>query len=969
MPYALAFVYGGQLVAHGKADAGTVLNVFFAILIGSFSIAMLAPALQSISKGRAAASKLFETIDRVPCINSAETSGRKPAGTDGDIRLSNVSFHYPSRPNVPILKSLSTSFQAGKVTALVGGSGSGKSTIISLIERFYDPLPGSSIKLDGNDLRSLNLTWLRRQIGLVSQEPTLFATTVRGNVEHGLIGSVWEHASDEERLALVKSACVAANADGFIAKLPLGYDTVVGDRGMLLSGGQKQRIAIARAIVSNPRILLLDEATSALDGHSERVVQDALDKASVGRTTIVVAHRLATIRNADKILVMSAGEVVEEGTHNRLLELNGHYATLVQNQKLQEDSKPQETDDVDDDEIVTETFTVSAEKNSPLHRSTTTTSISGQIIRKRSAAAAEVAADATPMGFFAVFRRLLQMNKSYWKWYAAGTVGSVASGMVYPAMSILFGKAIADFELPSNLIRHALYRKALWYFIVAILASASRFLNFYMFARTGYELVATLRKRFFGSVLRHDIEWFDEEKNATGAVTANLSALPQNVHGLFGVTLGAILSAVTTLVGGCIIGLCYGPLLSLIGIGCIPLIISSGYIRLRVVVTKEEKTRKWQSSSAQMASEASAAVRTVASLTREAQVCEMYSKSLEEPMRISNRVAVRAQALYAASQGIMFLVIALVFYIGALWIANGWCTTPMFYTSLTSVIFATLEAGDVFQYVPDASKAVSAARAIFDSIDNVPFVDADSAEGIVLDPKQVRGNITFSNVHFRYPTRPDVRVLRDLTLDVPAGKYVALVGPSGCGKSTLIGLLERFYDPLIGRITLDGTDIRQINVASYRSQLGLVSQEPTLYTGTIRSNLVLGATGEITDEQLIQACTDANIYDFIMSLPDGFDTQVGGKGAQLSGVSCTHETKLTMVGTEAAHCYCPRPRSRSEDPPPRRGHRRAGQHERARRPGRAGPCLQGPIGHQHCAPPQLDPERRHHLLHQRGRCA
>lgn len=251
---------------------------------------LIAPEAQAIGAAGGAAAKLFMTIDRVPPIDSADPSGLKPEKVTGEIILNDVRFNYPSRPDVPIIKGLSLSFSAGKTAALVGASGSGKSTIVALIERFYDPLEGS-VTLDGNNLKDLNVRWLRSQIGLVSQEPVLFSTTIRKNVEHGMFGTALEHASDEERFAAVKEACIKSNADGFVSKLPDGYDTLVGERGFLLSGGQKQRIAIARAIVSDPRVLLLDEATSALDTQSEGIVQNALDKAAAGRTTITVAHR------------------------------------------------------------------------------------------------------------------------------------------------------------------------------------------------------------------------------------------------------------------------------------------------------------------------------------------------------------------------------------------------------------------------------------------------------------------------------------------------------------------------------------------------------------------------------------------------------------------------------------------------------------------------------------------------------
>ena len=235
----------------------------------------------AITHGRGAAAKLYDTIDRVPDIDSASPAGLKPENVHGEITLEDVRFAYPSRPTVQVVKGLNITFRAGKTAALVGASGSGKSTIVSLVERFYDPLSGV-VKLDGNNIKDLNVKWLRSQIGLVSQEPVLFATTIKGNVAHGLIGTKFEFAPQEEKEALIKEACTKANADGFITKLPLGYDTLVGERGFLLSGGQKQRVAIARAIVSDPRILLLDEATSALDTQSEGIVQDALDKAAAG---------------------------------------------------------------------------------------------------------------------------------------------------------------------------------------------------------------------------------------------------------------------------------------------------------------------------------------------------------------------------------------------------------------------------------------------------------------------------------------------------------------------------------------------------------------------------------------------------------------------------------------------------------------------------------------------------------------
>jgi ATP-binding cassette subfamily B (MDR/TAP) protein 1 len=416
------------------------VNVFLAIIIGSFSLALLAPEMQAVTHGRGAAAKLFATIDRVPPIDSADPSGLKPEKVIGEISFEDVKFNYPSRPSVPVLRGLSLTFPAGKTAALVGASGSGKSTIVALVERFYDPLEGS-VKVDDVDIRDFNIKWLRSHIGFVSQEPTLFNTTIKGNVAHGLINTNYEHASEEEKFALIKEACIKANADGFISNLPNGYDTVVGERGFLLSGGQKQRVAIARAIVSDPRILLLDEATSALDTQSEGVVQDALDKAAAGRTTITIAHRLSTIKDAHQIFVMGDGLVLEHGTHSELLRNpDGPYARLVQTQKLREAAHTQDSEQSSARASMDlENIKKTSRKEEPIRRKDTSRSLASELMEKKRKLDPESGAQESFPGFWYLFMRMATLNKDAWRSYLIGSVFACLTGMIYPAFGIVFG--------------------------------------------------------------------------------------------------------------------------------------------------------------------------------------------------------------------------------------------------------------------------------------------------------------------------------------------------------------------------------------------------------------------------------------------------------------------------------------------------------------------------------------------------
>lgn len=884
--YGLAFHFGTTLINQGHADAGVVVSVVLAIIIGSFSLAMIGPEAQAIAKGCGAAAKLYSTIDRVPEIDSANEGGLKPEHVEGQISLEDVDFSYPSRPTVQVTKKLSLNFVAGKTAALVGASGSGKSTVISLLERFYDPTSGV-VRLDGVDLKDLNLKWLRSQIGLVSQEPSLFATTIKENVGHGLIGTKWEHASEEEKLALIKTACVKANADGFIGKLPNGYETMVGERGFLLSGGQKQRIAIARAIVSDPRILLLDEATSALDTQSEGVVQDALDKAAAGRTTITIAHRLSTVKDADVIYVMGNGVVLESGTHTELLAADGAYAHLVQSQKLREaEEKEARLDSDDEDEEDNEgDMEKQAREEIPLGRRNTSRSLASEILeQKRQEQDGE---EDKSFSLFYLFRRMGAIVRDQWKAYILGAFFASISGFAHPAYGAVFSNGINGFsKLTAEERRFDGDRNALWLFIIAIVSGiAAGFQNYY-FSATAATLCSRLRKLSFKAILRQDIEYFDDDNNTTGALTSKLSGDPQKVNGLAGVTLGAIVQAFATVVAGSILGLALIWKLALVGIACTPVLISAGYIRLRVVVLKDEANKKAHEDSAHLACESAGSIRTVASLTREADCLRMYSQSLEEPLRKSNRAAIWSNGLYSLSQGTVFFVVALTFWYGSILVANREADVFSFFVGLMSTTFGAIEAGNMFMFVPDVSSAKGAGTDIIKLLDSVPDIDAESEVGKTLEQGAVKGHIRLENVHFRYPTRPGVRVLRDMSLEVKPGTYIALVGASGSGKSTVIQLIERFYDPLAGHVYLDGELITDLNVQEYRKHIALVSQEPTLYAGTVRFNILLGATKpaeEVTQDEIEDACRKANILEFIESLPQGFDTEVGGKGSQLSG--------------------------------------------------------------------------------------
>jgi ABC transporter fused permease/ATP-binding protein len=317
---ALVLWYGGRLVAGGAMTTGDLMSFQVYSLFVAFALGGLSDLWADLMRASGAAERIFELLDRTPAI--APTGGVTLPRVEGAVELRGVSFHYPTRPDVPVLRGIDLAIRPGEAIAFVGPSGAGKSTIAALLMRLYDPDRGA-VLLDGHDLRSLDPSWLRGHIGVVSQEPLLFATTIAENIRYGKAD-----ATDAE----VQAAARAANAHDFIVRFPDGYATMVGERGVQLSGGQKQRVAIARAVLKDPRLLILDEATSALDAESEALVKDALDRLMTGRTTVIIAHRLSTVVGADWAVVLDGGSIVESGSHAALMAADGPYKRLVERQ-------------------------------------------------------------------------------------------------------------------------------------------------------------------------------------------------------------------------------------------------------------------------------------------------------------------------------------------------------------------------------------------------------------------------------------------------------------------------------------------------------------------------------------------------------------------------------------------------------------------------------------------------------------
>ncbi|KAL2992522.1 hypothetical protein AAZX31_10G052300 [Glycine max] len=879
--YALLLWYGGYLVRHHYTNGGLAIATMFSVMIGGLALGQSAPSMAAFTKARVAAAKIFRVIDHKPVIDRRSESGLELESVTGLVELRNVDFSYPSRPEVLILNNFSLNVPAGKTIALVGSSGSGKSTVVSLIERFYDPSSGQ-VLLDGNDVKSFKLRWLRQQIGLVSQEPALFATTIRENI---LLGR-----PDANQVEIEEAARVA-NAHSFIIKLPEGYETQVGERGLQLSGGQKQRIAIARAMLKNPAILLLDEATSALDSESEKLVQEALDRFMIGRTTLVIAHRLSTIRKADLVAVLQQGSVTEIGTHDELFAKgeNGVYAKLIRMQ-----------------EMAHETSMNNARKSSA-RPSSARNSVSSPIITRNSSYGRSpysrrlsdfstsdfsLSLDASHPNYrleklafkdqASSFWRLAKMNSPEWLYALIGSIGSVVCGSLSAFFAYVLSAVLSVYYNPNH--RHMIREIEKYCYLLIGLSSAALLFNTLQHSFwdiVGENLTKRVREKMLAAVLKNEMAWFDQEENESARIAARLSLDANNVRSAIGDRISVIVQNTALMLVACTAGFVLQWRLALVLVAVFPVVVAATVLQKMFMTGFSGDLEAAHAKATQLAGEAIANVRTVAAFNSEKKIVGLFTSNLETPLRRCFWKGQISGSGYGIAQFALYASYAL-----GLWYASWLVKHGISDFSNTIRVFMVLMvsangAAETLTLAPDFIKGGRAMRSVFDLLDRITEIEPDDPDATPV-PDRLRGEVELKHVDFSYPTRPDMSVFRDLSLRARAGKTLALVGPSGCGKSSVIALIQRFYDPTSGRVMIDGKDIRKYNLKSLRRHIAVVPQEPCLFATSIYENIAYGHDSA-SEAEIIEAATLANAHKFISSLPDGYKTFVGERGVQLSG--------------------------------------------------------------------------------------
>ena len=895
--------------------------------IASFVISQVAPFIHIFGAATAAAQTLKSIASRVPRIDSTSDSvdGGSPPDT-GHIIFTDVSFAYPARPETQALKGVSLTVAKGNHTAIVGASGSGKSTLGGLLTRLYDPSAGN-ILLDGVDIANLNVRHLRRCIGVVDQDSALLPCSILENIAFGVFSTCSRNAEhsvvqsslsrviksvrkgqdihfvlSKEPVAVqslflkIQQAAIMADAHSFICNLKYGYATLIGSAVCELSGGQKQRLALARALVKDPPILLLDEATSALDSISEQKILNSLKAHRKGKTTITIAHRLGTVKDADLVIVMQDGQIVEQGTHDDLIASDGPYSSMTELQSLQV-ANPISSQPSD---VSTAACSLTSKPKPPTNEVRRSSWRSLQRLSKKKETCS---ADGPVYGSnWSIIRGFVSLARPHLSYLVVGVFAAVIAGGAYSGDAVIFGNTIGNLNPckgPSK-VRSVGNLAGLLFFILALAAFLANSAGGSAFGRVAEKVVFRLRILTFRSLLEQDLLWHVSEGRTPVQLLSYFTVDTNALAGLSGVVVGTILTILVNLIASILMTHIIAWKIAIVLLATLPILLGSGFMRLYALSKFQARHQKLFATPAGISLEAVASIKTIAHYSLEEEIYKRYSRSLRAPYKACLREFAYTNFWLATAYSISTLIYALAYWWGAKQISAGVYSQTQFFIVLPALLFSAQSCGQMFALAPDVSNARVAATRLFELIkphskytpSPLALMSDLQEDGLAeKDPEKALNSsatkpsplnqpgmaIEARNINFAYPNRPDVSILTDLTLSIQPGQFCALVGPSGAGKSTIFSLLESFYTPTSGSIYFDNHSTTFSHTNSPRSSISLVPQSSTLFSDTISFNVGLGAhpSHMPTATEIEDACKAANIHSLITSLPDGYDTQCG----------------------------------------------------------------------------------------------
>jgi ATP-binding cassette subfamily C protein CydCD len=838
---ASALAWGAFKVTNGELDLRALVVL---LLLGAEVFRPMREMIILYHQGflaTAAAEGIFAVME-TPVEVRDGTIREAPDATSGllepEIRFENVAFGYQNGSR-PALRDVSFTLHKGEKLGIVGPSGAGKSTVVALMLRFLDPQKGR-ILLGGHDLRDLSLGFLRRHIAVVAQDTYLFYGTVADNLRL---------ARPEATQQEIEAAARVANAHDFIVALPNGYETLIGERGARLSGGERQRLAIARALLKNAAILVLDEALSSVDAQNEAVIQEALSRLMERRTTLIIAHRLSSVIDAHRILVLDQGKIVEAGSHTELLRTGGVYAELMAGQQ-----HLSEGDRIPNAPVATNGL---ARGNGQLQ-------VTAQVTPARSA---------RPLPVFTTLQRLLALVRPF----AAKTFLAFSSGVLYQAASI--GVGVSSAFVVGQVIRQGdIFLPVLLLALAVIATSLLSWLELWIAHDLAYQLLAEMRIDMYRTLDPLAPGYLLQRRS--GDLASIISSDIETIEIFFAHTIAPAFVAI--LVPGVAL-LCLGWISLSLAAVLLPFLVLVAVSPLFFQKRSGQLGARMREALGQLNAylvDAIQGLREVVGFGGEKRFTADLTRSswrvAESQVRFQTEQA-RQASMNETLTGLGALAVLVI----GVWLVSQGEMARALLPMATVLAMATFgPVSEITRTFKELMETLASARRIF-AIKDEPVLVSDGPGVLARPQPNPVPSVVFENLSFAYGA-DQPPVLRNVSLRIEPGQTVALVGPSGAGKTTCAQLLLRFWDPTGGRILLEGNDLRKFTLDELRAKIALVSQETYLFNTTIRENLRLACPGA-TDQAIEEAAERANAHDFITHLPRSYETLVGERGTQLSG--------------------------------------------------------------------------------------